>query len=287
MGRFLAALTLGCLGFIQLSFGDVKQTQDSAAATASRQDDASAGRATLPPMPDGKSTVVGGVIRSVDAVRDQIDLTVFGGGRMKILFDERTQVFRDGQRTPLRDLRANDHASVETVLDGTSVFALSIHMLSRAPEGECQGQVVSYNPATGELTLNDALSREPVTLTVPGSTSIVREGQPAPANAASDLVKGALIAVKFQSGNRGRGIASQIAILATPGSSFVFDGKITFLDLHSQLLVLTDPRDERSYKIFFDSSRFPESRNLREGSHVKVTANFDGARYVANAIKVD
>ena len=38
-------------------------------------------------------------------------------GAMKILFDERTQVYRDGVRIPLRDLRPEDHASVQTILE--------------------------------------------------------------------------------------------------------------------------------------------------------------------------
>ena len=58
---------------------------------------------------------------------------------MKILYDERTQVYRDGVKAPLSDLHAQDHASIQTVLDGTKIFALSIHMLSKAPEGECPG----------------------------------------------------------------------------------------------------------------------------------------------------
>ena len=91
------------------------------------------------------------MISSVDPVTDPLTLKVFGGKRMKILFDERTQVYRDGAKTSLRDLHANDRASVETMLDGTTVFARSIHMLSQAPEGECQGQVLNYDPGTGEL----------------------------------------------------------------------------------------------------------------------------------------
>jgi len=44
----------------------------------------------LPPIPTGKSTVIGGEIRSVDPVRDQVTLKVFGGNdTMKVLFDER------------------------------------------------------------------------------------------------------------------------------------------------------------------------------------------------------
>jgi hypothetical protein len=84
----------------------------------------------------------------------------------------------------------------------------------------------------------------------------------------------------------GRGVASQIAILAIPGSSFVFNGNITFLNLRSKLFVLLDSTNDKSYKIVFDPARFPISRNLQEGAHVTVTATFDGGNYVASAITV-
>jgi hypothetical protein len=190
----------------------------------------------------------------------------------------------------LRDLRPNDHASVETVLDGTSVFALSVHMLSRTPEGEREGQVLNYDPGTHELTVSDVLGRDPIKLRVPAETAVVRQGQAASASqglGSSDLVKGTLISVKFQSDNKGQGVASQIAILATPGSAFVFSGNITFLNLGSKLFVLLDSTNDKSYKIVFDPARFPISRNLQEGAHVTVTATFDGGNYVASAITVN
>jgi hypothetical protein len=81
-------------------------------------------------------------------------------------------------------------------------------------------------------------------------------------------------------------VASQVAILATPGTAFVFVGNVASLDLHSGLLVVVDPRDDKRYDVFFDSARFPMSRDLHEGADVMVTADFDGARYVAHAIKV-
>ncbi len=233
--------------------------------------------------------MIGGAIRNVDPVRDQLTLKVFGGRTMKILFDERTQVYRDGIKTPLRDLRPDRHASVETVLDGTDVFALSIHTISRPPEGEYQGQVLNYNPGTGELAVSSVLSREPIKLRVPAGTPVVRTGQAASSAThtdLSDIVKGTLISVKFEADNKGGGVASQIAILAAPGSTFVFSGNITFLDLHSEQLVLVDPRDGKSYKLFFDPARFPMSHDLHQGAHVTVTANFDGAKYVAIAIAI-
>jgi hypothetical protein len=93
--------------------------------------------------------------------------------------------------------------------------------------------------------------------------------------------------VKFQSDNRGHGVASQIAILATPGTTFVFVGNVVFLDLHSGLLALIDPRDSKRYDVSFDSARFPMSRDLHEGMDVTLTADFDGSRYVASAITIN
>jgi hypothetical protein len=287
MDRFLALAILSGVAFAQLSSS--AGAQEPPAQPASRLESALGGLPDLPPMPQGKSTVIGGAIREVDRVRDQLTLNVFGGRALKLFFDERTQVYRDGLRTPLRDLRPGDHVSVETVLDGTTVFARSIHMLSRMPEGECQGQVLNYNPGDGELTVRDVLSREPIKLRVPAGTAVVRQGQAASSAGvrSTDLATGALISVKFQSDSKGHGVASQISVLATPGTAFVFAGNVTFLDLHSGLLVLVDPRDDKRYEIFFHSARFPMSRDLHEGADVIVTADFDGARYVASAITVN
>jgi hypothetical protein len=231
----------------------------------------------LPAVPRGNTTVIGGVIRNVDPVRDQLTLNVYGGGRpMKILFDERTHFYRDGVKTPLDDMRAADHASVETTLDGDNVFAVSVHMLSRSPQGECQGQVLAFDPRNGEVTVRNKLSGEPIKLRVEPRTTIARMGQPAFASSVtgtSDLMRGALISVKFEADNAGGGIADQIAILATPGSGFYFSGNVTFLDMHAGLVA-------------FDPARFPVSRELREGSRVSVTASFDGTRYVASKLNV-
>lgn len=290
MGRFFAIALLGILAMGQMAFADARTGQNSPKSASTRSDSESAGRPTLPPPPPGKSTVIGGSIREVDPVRDQFILQVFGGKKMKILYDERTRVYQDGKRIPLRDLHAEGHASVETVLDGTKVFARSVHTLSRAPEGECQGQVLSFNPATRELNVSAALSNEPIQLQVPTDTPIVPSAAVAAASSTTpglaDLVKGTLVSVKFNSGNKGRGVARQIEVLAVPGVSFVFTGNISFLDLHSGLLVIIDPRDGSTYKISFDPARFPVSRKLHQGDTIRATAEFNGTRYVASAITV-
>ena len=102
--------------------------------------------------------------------------------------------------------------------------------------------------------------------------------------ASSDLVKGTLISATFSSDNKGQGIANKIAILATPGSEVSFTGTVTFLDLRSNQFAVAD--NDQSYKIAFDPAIFPATRNLHEGTNVKVTAEFDGTRYVARAITI-
>jgi Domain of unknown function (DUF5666) len=291
MGRFLAVAMLSSLAFAQsASSAGEKSAQYQGAHSASTAESALGGSPGLPPLPSGRSTVIGGAIRGVDRVRDQFTLNVYGGRRLKIFFDARTQVYRDGLRSDLRDLHPGDHVSVETVLDGTSVFARSIHLLSALPEGECQGQVLNYDPIDRELTVRDVLSREPVRLRVPAGTVFARQGQAASATmdvGSSELSKGTLVSVKFHSDNDGQGVVSQIAILATPGTAFVFVGNVVFLDLHSGMLALVDPRDERRYEVFFDSARFPMIREIHEGADVTLTADFDGSRYVARAITIN
>ena len=285
MEQIIAAMILIGMATAQMSSTSSMSGKVAIPQPSLMTDSAPTDLRSLPPAPKGKSTIMGGEILDVDPVRDQFTLSVFGQRRVKILYDERTQIFLDGNAIPLRDLHPLDHASVQTVLDGTDVFALSIHILSRSPEGEFQGHVLSYNPETNELTVGAALSHLALKLRVPVNTRVVREGELSPSGL-SDLAKGSLISVKFESDKKGRGIASEITILATPGSATVFSGNLSHLDLHSGLLVLVDPIDEKSHEIFVDFARFPASRNLHDGDSVRVTATFDGTRYSANVIDV-
>jgi hypothetical protein len=289
--KYLFAFVLLCgPAFGQISITDMqsKRSADTVAVLTSER--ASGNLPALPSAPPGKSTIVGGEIRNVDQVLDQFTLKVPGQRSTKILFDARTKVYRDGTRISLRDLASNDYASVETVLNGTAVFALSVHILSRSPEGEIQGQVRKYDPASRELTVNAASSVDPIKLLVSRDVAIVRGSQAASSSSVfepSDLAKGSVVSVKFKSEKDGRGVATRIVIQAAAGSASVFTGDISSLDMHSGLLVLIDPRDEKGYQLFFDSTRFPKSQDLHQGDHVSVTANFDGERYVATDIAVN
>lgn len=278
LGSLMTALMLTAPGTASAQSSENSSTSGGASGTVS-----------LLAPPPGKSTVMGGAIQDVNPVLDQFTLHVFGGGSVKILFDARTQVYLDGTRIPLRDLQSAAHASVETVLDRTNnIFAISIHMLSEAPEGRCQGQVLSYDAGTGELTVSSNLSHQPVRVRVPAGTPISRTGQSrftSGISGLSDLRKGTLVDVQFRPDNKGHGVASHISVLAIPGADFVFSGRVSFLDVPNGRLVIVDPQDNRSYQIFVDAGRIPLVRQLHEGDHVTVTASFTGNRYTATAIR--
>jgi hypothetical protein len=283
--QVVAAFILGSIGLAVVP--PVRGQQLTNPKAIEKADTLSADPANLLPPPNPKSTVFGGAIHSVDPVRDQLTLNAAGLRPMKILFDERTQFFVDGKKMPLRSLRPTDHASVQTALDGTDIFAVSIHVLSQSPEGDYQGRVLRYNPNTGQLTISGSRSREPFNVFVAPNSTFVRQGQPAFAamhSGPSDLAPGSLVSVTFESGDAGHGMAKQITVLAVPGASFQFSGTISALDLAAGSMVLLDPRDGQSYQVYFNPRLFPESRNLRIGSQVAVTASYNGTQYQASQL---
>lgn len=287
MQRALTLIMLGGAALVQMTVVSANSQGPLDRKQGANAESASADLPALPLPPRGKSTILGGEIINIDTVRDRFTLKVFGEKPMKILFDERTKIYRDGTRIPLRNLSLSEHASVQTTLDGADVFALSIHILSQSPGGEYQGRVVNFRPDTGQLTIVTDASGETVRLMISKDTAIAREGQSSFSSVQSglsDLVTGALISAEFKAGQDGHGVASRVVILATPGTDFVFSGNLSTLDLPSGFLVLVDPRDGKSYRIFFDSNRLPASHNLHTGEHVRVTADYDGARYVASDI---
>jgi hypothetical protein len=288
MERVFLVVMLGisCLGYAQ---SDQQASAASAPPAALASVAPSAKRTDVPPLPKAKSTILGGSIRGVDPVRDQFVLNIYGDKPMKILYDERTEVFKDGKKIPLRDFVPAAHASVQTALDGAKVFAISVHILSAQPGGNFEGRVLSYNPASGVLMLAASGTRQPFRVLVSPQTSFKRLGQSVFSSiqsGTSDLVPGSLVSVTFAADNRGKGIAQEVAVLAAPGATFIFSGTLSELDLHTGSLVLVDPRTNQSYTIGFDTTREPASR-LRPGQHVRISADYDGRRYVATEISIE
>jgi hypothetical protein len=234
-------------------------------------------------LPFKKTTLIGGTIDKLDRVRDQFTVRIFGGGKMKIFFDPRTHIYRDGNDVSASELRAGDRVYVDTILNGSVVFARNIR-LKTAAGGESQGFVVSYRSDNGELMLRDALSPKPLKLKLTPQTRLSDNGHSV---AATELIPGTLVTVSFGSQQDGRALAREISILAIPGSNFTFVGKVTGLDLSSSLLTLISATDGKSYEIFLDPSEVGAKNSLRQDADVTVLTQFDGHRYVAKNLTVN
>ncbi len=238
----------------------------------------------LPPLSKSKVTLVGGTIEKLDRVRDQLTVRPFGGGgRMKILFDARTRVYRDGQVTSPTDLKKGDRVYVDTILNGTNIFARNIRFNTNVPQGESQGSVISYNADRGELLVRDALSPQPMGVRLNSSTRILQGER---VMSASQLEAGTLVAVKFDSENNGRDVAREISVLALPGATFTFAGELVAVNLRSGLLVLNSVTDHKTYEINFDPSKFAVDNNWQQGTDVSVQTRFDGTRYTAQNVTI-
>jgi len=240
--------------------------------------------AGIPPLPGGKVTLLGGTIQKVDHIRDRLTLQVFGGNRTAVLFDERTRVFRDGKSATLDDLKNGERAYVDTTLDGTQIFARNIRVVAQLPTGQSSGQIVDYRPGSGELIVRDTISPEPVKMRLAGNAVILQGDRIA---GPAELKAGTLVTLAFTPGNGEAPIVRQISILALPGAAFIFSGRIDHLDLRRGLLVVVDPRDNKSYEVYFDPTARHLARDLRQGVDVTVQATFDGRRYQSREIAVN
>ena len=234
------------------------------------------------PIPSVKATLVGGTIDKVDRLRDKITVNIFGGGRMSISFDPRTQVLVGQTNGTTSDLREGARIYLDTILDGTTIFAKSIRLEKTAAIGEGQGIVIEYRADRNELTIRDAISPTPLHLLLLATTRFTQADRTVPSNT---LMPGTLVGVRFdRDGNRD--VAREVSILALPGTAYTFAGQVTYLDLRTGLLVLNSSTDHKTYEVYLDPSVAPDE-NLRPGSVVTVVANYKDARYVARNISVD
>jgi hypothetical protein len=261
------------------------RTEGAEAVSAAATDGQEVAPATLlPALPDlqpQKTSIVGGTVEKLDRLRDQITLRVFGGGKMKIEFDPRTSIYKADGKGTASDLRAGDHVSIDTVLDGSNIFARNIRV-EASGAGESEGVVVRYSATRGELIVHDVISPRPLKVHVTDQTKVTDHGN---AVAIGAVRPGTLVTLQFDAQRNGLNRARQIGVLAVPGEAFTFVGRITALDLSSGLLVLTSATDGKTYEIHFDPATEGNDR-LREASDVGVLTRFNGQRYVAENISL-
>jgi hypothetical protein len=238
----------------------------------------------LPPLPPAKASLIGGTVAKLDRVRDEITVQIFGGGKMKIAFDARTNIYRGGDIASTSDLHQGDRVYVDTILDGSTVFARNIHLKGGATAGESQGTVIGYRADKNELIVRDALSPQALKIRLTPQTQVVQGNQ---ASSFSALTPGTLVAVQFGAQQNGSDVARQISVLAVPGATFTFSGRVTGLDLRLGLLVLTSSTDGKTYEVYLDPAVVSVDDKLHEASDVSVVTRFDGSRYVAQSLTVN
>ena len=237
----------------------------------------------LPPVPKANATLIGGTLDKIDMVRDRVTVRLFGGGKESFLFDPRTQVYRGGKAVTVADLHEGERIYLDTILDGSTVFARAIRLTAAHATGTSQGVVLKFRSNGDELVLRDALSPNPVDVRVNRSTRVMQGDRPVPISA---VVPGTLISIRFSPEGSAHNTATEISILAQPGTRYTFSGQVVHIDLRTGLLVLNSSTDHKTYEVYLPSSMNP-NEGLQPGVMVQVVTDFDGERYVVRNITVN
>jgi len=236
-----------------------------------------------PPLPNKKVSLIGGTIVKLDPVLSRLTVQAFGGQKMGVSFDPRTQVFQDGKPARDLDLKNGQRIYLDTMLNGSKVFAKRIWIQTAPATGSGRGQVMAYDAGTGELTLRDELSARPAKFHLDASTEVRSQNQKV---SAAELQPGSLVTLNFGPQQGKFDSVREVDILAKPGSTFSFFGTVTYLDLSRRMIAIDNRPDSKNYEVYLETIPRGDLRKLREGSVVGVKAVFDGKNYVAHEITI-
>ena len=235
------------------------------------------------PLQPSKLSLIGGTVKSIDQIRDNMTVQVYDSGTMHLKFDQRTHFYRDGKETTQLTVKKGDRVYLDTQLFEGKVFAKNVHVESGSRSADASGQIMSFNRKTGDMVVQDQLAGSTVKFRVDPQTTIKQGDARTTAGA---LRPGSLVAVKFSPRSRSTGTAEEVSIIAAPGTSFTYFGRVTHLDLRSRLLAIENQADGKVYDVHFDSAtRIPQ--NLTVGSQVTAVAMFRGNDYLAQSIEVN
>jgi hypothetical protein len=202
---------------------------------------------------------------------------------MKVIFDDRTTVSRNGAESNYLSIRKGDRVYLDTQLHERKIFAKQIQIVTKTEAADVSGQIVNFDPKTRQLELRDSLSARPFSFTLDHDAAITTNG--GKAGTVADLLPGALVTAHFNPGQAGRGSIRDLNVLAAPGAEFTLYGQVNHLDLRAGQLAVQNKADDKAYEVRFDPAQFG-SDDLRIGSEVSVTARFDGQNYIAQSLNV-
>jgi hypothetical protein len=238
-----------------------------------------------PPLPKGKTTLIGGIATSVDHVRNRMTVQPFGkGGKVKVFIDERSHIYRNGTETTILGVHKGDRVYVDTMLASNNrIFARNVRVLTGSTLAELRGQVVSTNPEHGTINVRDQLSAKPVSFTVNGATKYSSTKGTA---TVADLQPGSLIDVQF-SPRRDQAIAQEVKVLAKPGDNYIFSGVVTNVNMRTNSFFLDNKSDDESYEVHFSRAAVTDMPALHVGAQVTARTVFDGKQYTASNVRVE
>lgn len=232
----------------------------------------------LPPLQHEKVTLIGGVVVRLDEVMNHMVFQPFGTKqKMQVHFDTRTHFYLDGKPITEREVKQGQRIYLDTQLNGDRVFAKTIWIRTSAESGVGRGQIMDFDPGHRVVTVRDELSNQPLKLQL-AANAIIRKGNQS--GSESDLVQGALVGIEFGAQRELRAIT----VLASPGSTFAFAGRVTFVDLSQKMIAIDNRSDGKKYDVSMDAIAPSVLRQVREGQDVSVSAVFDGERYSARSV---
>jgi hypothetical protein len=270
--KFLSIMiTLGC---VQAQTAIPGTSND--AGTQNQKTSAGVDELSPPHKPGEKVGIVRGVLKRFDPIYDQLIIQTFGGRDLHISFDGQTKLLANNANANLASIPAGSVISVDTVIgDNGKLLARSVRTTT-ADWAELNGQVVRYDPTRSQLIVRDPISPKSVSLHVDSNTKVVNGSKTASPQA---LSTGMLVKVWFS-----QNAANRIEIVAEPGSSYTFEGRIIAVDLHSRILSLTNNTDQSLRELTFASLDGSSLALLREGAEVSIQAEFDGDHYNVRAV---
>lgn len=232
----------------------------------------------LPPLKHETVTLIGGVVVRLDEVMNHMVFQPFGTKqKMEVHFDTRTHFYLDGKPITEREVKQGQRIYLDTQLNGDRVFAKTIWIRTSAESGIGRGQIMDFDPGHRVVTVRDELSNQPLKLQL-APNAIIRKGNQT--GSESDLVQGALVGIEFGAQRELRAIT----VLASPGSTFAFAGKVTFVDLSQKMIAIDNRSDGKKYDVSMDAIAASVLRQIREGEDVSVSTVFDGTRYSARSV---
>ena len=232
----------------------------------------------LPPLPHETVTLIGATVVSLDEIMNRMVVEPFGGKqKMKVAFDSRTHFYENGRAITERELKQGQRIYLDTQLNGSRVFAKTIWIQTGAESGIGQGQILEFDPEKQILTVRDELSSQPIKMHLSSATVIRKGEQPA---AVGDLVQGSLVSLSFGPQRE----LLRITVLASPGTSFTFAGRVTYLDMSRKMIAIDNRSDRKKYDVYVSAIPLNVMRQVHEGEDVSVSAVFNGNQYDARSV---